>query len=71
MPGVSVNVQPVILDWAMKKAQMGSANSSVIDMIAKWISGEKTPTFNQIEDVSIKINIPFGYFFLDNIHFRI
>ena len=65
MPGVSVNVQPAILDWAMQKAQMGSASSSVIDMIAKWISGEKTPTFNQIEDVSRKISIPFGYFFLD------
>ena len=65
MPGVSVNVQPVILDWVMQKAQMGSAGSSVIDMIAKWISGEKTPTFNQIEDVSRKISIPFGYFFLE------
>ena len=65
MPGVSVNVQPAILDWAMQKAQMGSASSSVVDMIAKWISGEKTPTFNQIEDVSRKISIPFGYFFLD------
>ncbi len=65
MPSVSVNVQPAILDWAMQKAQMGSASSSVIDMIAKWISGEKTPTFNQIEDVSRKISIPFGYFFLD------
>ena len=65
MPGVSVNVKPAILDWAMQKAQMGSASSSVIDMIAKWISGEKTPTFNQIEDVSRKISIPFGYFFLE------
>ena len=65
MPGVSINVQPAILDWAMQKAQMGSASSSVIDMIAKWISGEKTPTFNQIEDISRKISIPFGYFFLD------
>ncbi len=64
MPGVSVNVQPAILDWAMQKAQMGNAGSSVIEMIAKWISGEKAPTFNQIEDVSKKISIPFGFFFL-------
>lgn len=65
MPGVSVNIHPAILDWAMQKAQMGSASSSVIDIIAKWITGEKTPTFNQIEDVSKKINVPFGYFFLE------
>lgn len=64
MAGVSVNVQPAILDWAMQKAQMQATSSSIIDMLAKWISGEKTPTFNQIEDVSKKISIPFGYFFL-------
>ncbi|MBQ9536408.1 MAG: ImmA/IrrE family metallo-endopeptidase [Desulfovibrionaceae bacterium] len=28
------------------------------------MSGEKSPTVNQIKDVSKKINIPFGYFFL-------
>lgn len=65
MPGVSVNIQPAILDWAMQKAQMGSAGSSVIDLLEKWISGEKTPTFNQIEEVSKKTSIPFGYFFLE------
>lgn len=65
MSGVSVNIQPAILDWVMQEAQMRSAGSSVIDMIAKWISGEKTPTFNQIEDISKKISVPFGYFFLE------
>lgn len=65
MPGVSVNVQPAILDWAMQKAQMARASSSVIDMIGKWISGEKMPTFNQIEEISKKISVPFGYFFLE------
>ena len=65
MPGVSVNGKPAILDWTMRKDQLRSAGSSAIDMIAKWISGEKTPSFNQIEDVSRKISIPFGYFFLE------
>ncbi|MFG6363501.1 MAG: Zn peptidase, partial [Schaedlerella sp.] len=27
--------------------------------------GEKPLTFNQVEDMSKKTNIPFGYFFLD------
>ncbi len=65
MPGVSVNGKPAILDWTMRKDQLRSAGSSAIDMITKWISGEKTPAFNRIEDVSRKISIPFGYFFLE------
>ncbi len=65
MSSVTVNVNPAILNWVMQKVQVESANSSVIEMITKWISGEKAPTFNQIETVSKKTNIPFGYFFLD------
>ena len=62
---LSVTIHPEILDWVMQKAQMGNASNSVLDMIAKWISGEKSPTFKQIEDVSKKTSIPFGYFFLE------
>ena len=65
MSSIPVNVNPTILNWVMQKVQVESANSSVIEMITKWISGEKAPTFNQIETVSKKTNIPFGYFFLD------
>lgn len=65
MPTVSVDIEPEILKWVMKKAQAGNLNCSVIDMIEKWISGEKTPTFNQIEEISRKTSIPFGYFFLE------
>ena len=65
MSSVPVNVNPAILNWVMQKAQLESSNSSIIEMITKWISGEKAPTFNQIETVSKKTNIPFGYFFLD------
>nr|DAS43907.1 MAG TPA: putative Zn peptidase [Caudoviricetes sp.]DAX63267.1 MAG TPA: putative Zn peptidase [Caudoviricetes sp.] len=65
MPSVSVKVNPTILNWLMQKAQQGNVGSSVIDLIKKWISGEKEPTFSQIETVSKNINIPFGYFFLD------
>ena len=63
MPGVSVYIQPAILEWAMQKAQSRAVDSSVVEMIAKWISGEKTPTFNQIQNVSRKLGVPFGYFF--------
>lgn len=65
MSSVPVNVNPAILNWVMQKVQVENVNSSVIEMITKWISGEKAPTFNQIEEVSRKIGIPFGYFFLE------
>ena len=65
MPSVSVKVNPTILNWLMQKAQQGNVGSSVIDLIKKWISGEKEPTFSQIETVSKKTSIPFGYFFLE------
>ena len=35
MPGISVNVQPSILNWAMQKAQIENASKSVLDLIAK------------------------------------
>lgn len=63
--GVSVKVNPTILNWLMQKAQQVNVGSPVIDLIKKWISGEKEPTFSQIETVSKKTNIPFGYFFLE------
>lgn len=65
MSSVPVKIHPAILDWVMQKSQMSNASDSVINLIAKWISGEKTPTFNQIEEVSKKTSIPFGYFFLE------
>ncbi len=37
---------------------------SIIDTLKKWKIGEKKPTFSQLEKVSNQINIPFGYFFL-------
>lgn len=65
MAGMKVAVKPEILSWILQEIQFENVASSAIDLLTKWQSGEKTPTFNQIEDVSKKTNIPFGYFFLD------
>lgn len=63
MQEVSVNVKPAMLEWAMQKARTAE-NTFAIETIGKWISGEKRPTFSQIEKVSKEISVPFGYFFL-------
>ena len=59
MSSVSIKVNPTILNWLMQEAQQGNVGSSIIDLIKEWISGEKEPTFSQIEQVSKKRNIPF------------
>lgn len=65
MASVSVNIKPEIINWILHTVQFENIASSVVDLLHKWKTGEKIPTFNQVEDMSKKINIPFGYFFLD------
>ncbi len=65
MPRTTVSIAPEMLNWIIQKAQFQNVNSSVYELLNKWLSGEKEPTFNQVEDMSKKINIPFGYFFLN------
>lgn len=65
MAGISVEVKPEIISWILQTIQFDAVASSAIDLLNKWQTGEKTPTFNQVEDISKKTNIPFGYFFLD------
>lgn len=65
MPGVTVSITPEILNWIIQKVEAQGIGSSVYELLNKWKSGEKEPTFNQVEDMSKKTNIPFGYFFLD------
>ena len=63
MPSVFVDVEPVVLDWVMHYSS-GVKNDDIINYLVKWKSGEKKPTFNQIESVSKATHIPLGYFFL-------
>lgn len=65
MAGTNVYVKPEIISWILHMIQFENIASSVIDLLHKWQSGEKTPTFNQVEEMSKKTNIPLGYFFLD------
>lgn len=59
-----VNISAAILQWVMRTVQLDTLPPQVTDNLSKWISGEKEPTFNQIEIVSRATGIPLGYFFL-------
>lgn len=65
MAGINVTIKPEIINWILQSIQFSNITGSAVELLNKWKNGEKTPTFNQVEDMSKKINIPFGYFFLD------
>lgn len=65
MAGISVTIKPEIISWVLQTIQFNNVAGSAVELLNKWQNGEKTPTFNQVEEMSRKINIPFGYFFLD------
>ena len=60
----SVPISEDILQWVMTRVRLESLPQKVAANLTKWSKKEKTPTFNQIEDVSRATGIPLGYFFL-------
>ena len=61
---INVKLSPDVLDWVMAHIQQENVPRDVVKYLTIWKSGEKVPTFNQIEKVSKASGIPFGYFFL-------
>lgn len=64
MPGIRVEVQPAIFKWVLQNINLENMKTKMKDDFFLWMTGEKTPTFNQLEQFSKTTNIPFGYFFL-------
>lgn len=66
MAGVKVKLTPQILDWVRTKMLLeNNVDTYVLERLKIWKTGEKIPTFHQIQEVSRKTHIPFGYFFLE------
>lgn len=64
MPTVNVNIQPVIIRWALSQTSEEKLGVKLVENIKHWLDGTKSPTFKQIEEFSKKSHIPLGYFFL-------
>jgi Zn-dependent peptidase ImmA (M78 family) len=62
-----VNVKPEIFVWVQEQIEIDSLPAPLIEKFNKWSSGEKEPTFRQLEKFSKATNIPLGYFFLDEL----
>ena len=61
---IEVNVSKDILQWVIEQSKRQNVPSVILDNLLFWLSGEKIPTYHQIETVSKATGIPFGYFFL-------
>ena len=61
-----INISSEILDWITTHIQINTLHPEIADCLKSWISGQKNPTFNQIEKVSKATGIPLGYFFLQH-----
>ena len=60
-----VNITPAIMDWIVGQIKFEKIKEPLlIKNIQLWKTGEKQPTFNQVEKLSKITNIPLGYFFL-------
>jgi len=58
----TVEVSSNIWNWINTSVQVPDA---VREKFEQWRSGEKKPTFSQLEAFSQKIHVPIGYFFLE------
>lgn len=61
---VEVPVSKDILEWVISHISMENISTTVAQRLLQWYNGEKTPTFNQLEEVSRATGVPLGYFFL-------
>lgn len=60
-----VPVKPALLRWACERARVHELERSTrFPKIALWESGEKLPTFKQLEAFARATHVPFGYLFL-------
>jgi len=60
---IAVDVSPEVIDWVMRSVT-NNLNDGVLENLIKWKTGDKKPTFNQVETISKATRIPLGYFFL-------
>jgi hypothetical protein len=61
-----VRVRPTLLEWAVTRAGLGDDEvSRRFPSFSAWVSGDRRPTFRQLEGFAKSVHAPLGYFFLD------
>lgn len=63
MVAVHVDVSVDLITWALERARISIEDAG--QNVNEWISGDKRPTYKQLEDFARRVRAPFGYFFLE------
>lgn len=61
----TVSINPGIIQWGIDRS--GLSDQILLKKFPKlkaWLSGETSPTFNQLMELAKKLKLPVGYFFL-------
>ena len=62
------NIRPEMLTWAFERAGFNEERAvKAFPKLASWLSGEKLPTVNQLQQFAKRFYVPFGYLFLQNV----
>ena len=61
---VRVPVEPTVLEWAVKRSQREDYLREKIPNLDAWLSGDRQPTWRQLEDFAKKAYVASGYLFL-------
>jgi len=64
MATIKLNIAPSVLQWVYS-SYADKIEDNLATKINSWISEEQKPTFTDIENLSKKTKVPFGYFFLN------
>lgn len=64
MASVAFPMHPETIVWVKHVAQEQLVDPSILKLLSDWEVGTKKPTLYQVQELSKKIHIPFGYFFL-------
>lgn len=66
MTSMYVQLNSDVLKWIIERVQSAEGTGPLTEILKSWEQGLKKPTFRQVEEMSRKTRIPFGYFFLMN-----
>ena len=62
------NIHPKMLEWAYRRAGFTEEKAvKAFPELACWLSGEKLPTVNQLQQFARRFYVPFGYLFLHEV----
>ena len=64
MATVTVPIHAPVIDWIVQNIREDQIAPNVLNQLNAWKTGEKQPTLKQLEAMSKKTHIPFGYFLL-------